>query len=74
LAGLGLRVVPSVTNFYLLDFAGLDGRSAAEAAAFLEANGVIPRPGGSDRFLRITIGTNAENEAVLDILARYLAS
>jgi histidinol-phosphate aminotransferase len=74
LGGLGLSVVPSVTNFYLLDFEGFAGRNAVEAAAFLEANGVIPRPGGSDRFLRITIGTDAENEAVLDILARYLAS
>jgi histidinol-phosphate aminotransferase len=74
LASLGLKVVPSVTNFYLLDFSSMPGKSAVEASAFLESNGIIPRPGSSDRFVRITIGTDAENEAVLDSLTRYLSS
>ena len=74
LAGLGLKVVPSVTNFYLLDFSSMPGKNAAEASAFLESDGIIPRPGSSDRFVRITIGTDAENEAVLDSLTRYLSS
>ena len=74
LVALGFKVVPSVTNFYLLDFAGMPGRTAAAAAAFLEANGIIPRPGSSDRHLRITIGRDEENEAVLEVLARYLQS
>jgi histidinol-phosphate aminotransferase len=74
LAGLGLNVVPSVTNFYLLDFSSMPGKSAVEASAFLESEGIIPRPGSSGRFVRITIGTDVENEAVLDSLARYLAS
>ena len=74
LASLGLIVVPSVTNFYLLDFNSMPGKNAAEASAFLESNGIIPRPGSSDRFVRITIGTDAENEAVLDSLTRYLSS
>lgn len=73
LTGMGLRVVPSVTNFYLLDFEGLEGMSAREAGAFLESHGIIPRPDNGDRYLRITIGTDAENEAVLDILGRYLS-
>jgi histidinol-phosphate aminotransferase len=74
LAILGLKVVPSVTNFYLLDFSSMPGKSAAAASAFLESDGIIPRPGSGDRFVRITIGTDVENEAVLDSLARYLAS
>ena len=74
LASLGLTVVPSVTNFYLLDFSSVAGKNAAEASAFLESDGIIPRPGSSDRFVRITIGTDAENEAVLDSLTRYLSS
>ncbi len=72
LASLGLYVVPSVTNFYLLDFGRLNGKTAVAAAAFLEQNGIIPRPGNSERLLRITIGTDSENEAVLAALARYL--
>ena len=74
LGELGLRVVPSVTNFYLLDFDSVTGKTAVDAAAFLESHGIIPRPGSEDRFLRITIGTDAENQAVLDMLSRYLSS
>jgi histidinol-phosphate aminotransferase len=74
LGELGVRVVPSVTNFYLLDFDPVKGKTAVDAAAFLEKQGIIPRPGSADRFLRITIGTDAENESVLDMLGRYLAS
>jgi len=73
-ARLGLHVVPSVTNFYLLDFSELDGKTAADAAAFLEKNGIIPRPGNSERLMRITIGTDSENEALLAALERYLQS
>jgi len=69
---LGLFVVPSVTNFYLLDFSSVPGKTADAAAAFLEENGIIPRPGNEDRFLRITVGTDAENQAVLEAMARYL--
>jgi histidinol-phosphate aminotransferase len=71
---LGLFVVPSVTNFYLLDFSSVPGKTANAAAAFLEENGIIPRPGNEDRFLRITVGTDAENQAVLEAMARYLTS
>jgi len=71
-ARLGLHVVPSVTNFYLLDFSQLDGKTANGAAAFLEENGIIPRPGNSERLLRVTIGTGSENEAVVAALERYL--
>jgi histidinol-phosphate aminotransferase len=71
---LGLYAVPSVTNFYLLDFKSLPGKSAGAAKDFLEESGIIPRPGNDNRFLRITIGTDAENEAVLETLTRYLTS
>jgi len=70
----GLHVVPSVTNFYLLDFSALREKSAAEAGKFLEENGIIPRPGNDARFLRITVGTDTENQAVIDTLTRYLQS
>jgi len=74
LVRLGLHVIPSVTNFYLLDFNSVPGKTADAAAAFLERNGIIPRPGNEDRFLRITIGTDAENQAVLEAMTRYLRS
>ena len=73
LHAMGVPVLPSVTNFYLLDFQGIEGKTAAGASAFLEANGIIARPGSGERYLRITIGTIEENEAVLEVLSRYLA-
>ncbi len=72
---LGIDVVPSVANFYLLRFPVDSGMDANGAAAFLIANGIIPRPVGSQpgqRELRITVGTDEENETVLDTLARYV--
>ena len=71
---LGLQVIPSAANFYLMDFDGLPDKSAEEAGAYLEAHGIIPRPGGSDKCLRITIGNEAENIAVLEALSAYLTS
>lgn len=75
LGKLGYRVVPSVTNFYLLDFdAGALG-SAADAAAFLESRGVIARPvspGKAENILRISIGLDHENEAVIAALREFL--
>jgi histidinol-phosphate aminotransferase len=74
---LGLRVVPSVTNFYRVDFADLPGRGAVAATAFLEARGIIPRPLRSDNrdnALRLTVGTAQENEIALDALRAYLES
>ncbi len=72
LGGQGVKVVPSVTNFYLLDFDGTEGKTAVDAANWLESNGIIPRPGSADRFLRITIGTDAENETLLEVMGQYL--
>lgn len=77
LLALGVRVIPSVTNFYLLDFAGMAGFSAREASAFLESRGVIPRPikaGRGENMLRITIGLDEENAAALAALRDYLGA
>jgi histidinol-phosphate/aromatic aminotransferase/cobyric acid decarboxylase-like protein len=39
----------------------------------LQSQGIIPRPaGGSDQFLRIAIGLDIENEAVLAALGAYM--
>lgn len=73
---LGLRVLPSQTNFYLALFDGVAGKSAAAAADALRVVGIAPRPadlsGKADDALRITIGTDAENEAVLEALRAFM--
>ncbi len=74
---LGLRVIPSVANFYLLIFDGIPSKDAAGAARFLEANNIIPRPvstGEAEDVLRITVGTDDENRAVISALRQYLLS
>jgi histidinol-phosphate aminotransferase len=74
--GGGIEFVPSFANFYLLRFT--DGVHTPEgAAAALESNGIIPRPvgaGGPAGCLRITVGLSDENDAVLRVLADYVAT
>jgi histidinol-phosphate aminotransferase len=75
LRALGLEVVPSMANFYLLRFPAGCGRNSHEAAAFLIRNGIIPRPVSSHedgQELRITVGTEEENRAVLEVMTRYM--
>ncbi|MDO6710635.1 histidinol-phosphate transaminase [Aliiglaciecola sp. 2_MG-2023] len=73
LTELGIEVVPSVANFYLLDFTNVAQKSATEAAKFLQSKGIIPRPAGNDSsFLRITVGLENENQAVIDVLTDYM--
>ena len=75
LTELGIEVIPSQANFYLLRFAQNSGKNGSDAAVFLQSRGIIPRPaGGSDQFLRITIGLEHENEAVLSALTDYMAA
>jgi len=72
LARLGLRVVPSVTNFFLMDF----GPHAAQVAKRLLEHGVIVREMGAwnlNEFLRVTIGTMSENRRFIKALKQCLA-
>lgn len=63
----GLRVLPSQTNFVLVDFA----RDAAPIELALFEHGVITRPMGGyglPQCLRISIGSRGENERLLEVL------
>lgn len=75
LTAIGIEVVPSATNFYLIRFADGSDKSGTQAALFLHSRGIIPRPAGnSDQFLRITVGLDQENERVLEALTDYMNS
>ena len=68
LQGLGFEVLPSAANFV---FARHPGKDAATLAAGLREQGVIVRHFKQARiaqFLRITIGTPEQNQALLDAL------
>ena len=74
LSELGLYVLPSVTNFYLIRFPEKVDITAMQVAEFLQGRGIIPRPvgGSEDKELRITIGSDHENEKVLDALEAFV--
>jgi histidinol-phosphate aminotransferase len=75
LSGLGLRVTPSATNFLLVHFPGKNGHSATEADRFLHTKHIILRKVeeyGFPEALRLTIGSEGDNLAVLDALASFM--
>ncbi len=75
LGGLGLEPVPSSANFVLVGFPKTPGRTAKEADAFLSARGLIVRYVGAyglPDHLRITIGREADNRAVVEALGEFM--
>jgi histidinol-phosphate aminotransferase len=73
---LGFAVTPSVANFVLIHFPTEPGRSAEAADAFLKRRGIILRRVagyGLPDALRMTIGTEADNKAVVAALAAFKA-
>lgn len=72
---LGLEVVPSVANFVLIRFPTSPGRTAAEADAQLAAEGLLLRrleAYGLADCLRLSVGLEAHNSAVIAALARFV--
>ena len=75
LGGLGLDVVPSSANFLMFEFPRTPGKTAAEAEAFMASRGLILRglsSYGLPDHLRLTIGLEAHNRAVIDALADFM--
>jgi len=69
---LGLTVVPSQTNFILVDF--VTPENAASAFEFLRRHALVVRPMGGYGLpgcLRITIGTRAQMELTADTLGAW---
>jgi histidinol-phosphate aminotransferase len=76
LGGLGLDVVgPSAANFVLVGFPKTAGKTAAEAEAYLSARGLLVRQllnYGMPDHLRMTIGLEEHNRALIDALAAFM--
>lgn len=75
LEAIGLEVVRSQTNFLLVGFPETEGKTAADAEAYLARNGLLVRPVGFyglGRHLRITIGLEEHNHAVVRVLKAFL--
>jgi histidinol-phosphate aminotransferase len=72
---LGLKVTPSVGNFVLIHFPTEKGRDAASADEMLKSRGIILRrvaAYGLPNCLRMTIGTEDDNKAVVAALAKLM--
>lgn len=77
LRGLGLGVADSIGNFILVDFADLEGISAAGALEYLKSRGVLVRGMagyGLPDCLRISIGLDEDVAAVTDGLKAYCST
>jgi histidinol-phosphate aminotransferase len=77
LQALGLDVTPSVANFVLMHFPAEGAHTAAEADAYLKSRGIILRrvvSYGLPDALRLSIGTEAENRAVIAALGAFLGT
>ena len=75
LTRLGLEVTPSVGNFILIHFPAGEQHGAAAADAFLKSRAIIVRrvtAYGLPNALRMTIGTEADNRAVVAALADFI--
>ena len=75
IGGLGLEVTPSAANFVLIGFPDTPGKTAAEAEAFLARHGYILRGVGNyglPDHLRLTIGLEEHNRAVVEVLSDFL--
>jgi len=74
MGALGFEMIPSAANFI---FARHPAHDAAQLAAGLRGHGVIVRHFNKpriDQYLRITIGTPQQNQALLDALAQILGA
>ena len=74
LRGFGLQVLPSAGNFVLVIFENPERATAAND--YLNSKGIIVRPVGGyglPQALRITIGTEDQNRAVIDALSEFAA-
>jgi histidinol-phosphate aminotransferase len=72
---LGLEVTPSIGNFVLIHFPDAEGKTAADADAFLLARGIVLRRVAAYGFpnaLRMTIGSEEANMATIAGLTEFL--
>jgi histidinol-phosphate aminotransferase len=75
LTKLGLKVTPSVANFVLIHFPLDNGKTAADADAFLTKRGLVLRALNNYRLphaLRMTIGTEEANRLVAEGLRDFM--
>ena len=77
IGALGLRVTPSIGNFFLIHFPDAPGRGAAEADRFLRDRGFVLRRVtgyGFPHALRMSVGSEEANRGVVAALSDFLSA
>ena len=77
IAGLGLKVHPSIANFVLIEFSDTGPKSAGAASTWLEQDGITARPMtayGLPNCLRLSIGRDEDNKAAIESIDRFMRS
>ncbi len=72
---IDLKVTPSVGNFILIHFPATGAKAAAAADKYLKSKAILLRAVGAYKLphcLRMTIGTEAENRAVVAALQAFM--
>jgi histidinol-phosphate aminotransferase len=72
---LGLEATPSVANFVLIHFPNVEGRTAADADAFLTRRGLILRRVAAYKLpnaLRMSVGREEANRLVVAALSELM--
>ena len=72
----GLKVIPSVANFLLIEFPAEGVYSAEKAEATLRQNGLIVRDVkayGLPNHLRISVGVKQANDQIISVLGEFMA-
>jgi histidinol-phosphate aminotransferase len=72
---LGLTTTPSVANFVLIHFPNVEGRTAADADAFLARRGLILRRVAAYKLpnaLRLSVGSEEANRLVVAALSEFM--
>lgn len=75
LRGMGLKVGNTHANFVLPEFPTTEGKTAADADAYLQSQGILVRRVenyGLPNHLRITLGDDADMNRVLDALSVFM--
>jgi histidinol-phosphate aminotransferase len=72
---LGLKCLPSVTNFLMVKFPQKLGSTAEDASKYLSDRGILTRGMsgyGAPEYLRLSIGTEEEMRTVVNTVAEFL--
>ena len=74
---LGLKSLPSVGNFITVRFPDNEKHNAEKALVYLHDRKIVPRTAadyGMPEFLRITVGQEKDNIALIDTLKKFFLS